>query len=385
MNSETSKIIDDYLISHPPIYDKQGYYDKMSKQLGVSKEGIRKRCRKLGLTHIKINSQVKNGINIDEKKITTEDIKDVVEKVFEKTEERKRLNPKFIAGNKLKSEKWLQIFSDLHYGLNVDKVEVGGLGHYNTKTSRERLEYLINVIGRILEYYPNRPEELYIAFLGDNIENAYMQPNQQSRISIGICQQIIEVEEILIDYIIALSEYFPVIKIFAIVGGNHGRMGKKRNDASPTDNFEYVIYNHMSKRLENMKDIYFNYTSAKHMIVEINDWTFWLEHGDTVRSWMGMPFYGMKREKSNINDMLSKFREHADYLLAGHFHTKANFEDIFMNGSFVGGDAYSIGDLRRMDLPYQKLLGVNKKHGIVWDRNLCLIDDPRKLEIKIYK
>ena len=56
-----------------------------------------------------------------------------------------------------------------------------------------------------------------------------------------------------------------------------------------------------------------------------------------------------------------------------------------MNGSFVGGDAYSIGDLRRMDLPYQKLLGVSKKHGVVWQRDLCLIDDPRKLEIKIYK
>jgi len=381
VNREQNKKINDYLISHPPVYDEKGYYDEMSKILGVSKESIRKRCRKLGLTHIRINSQV-NG---DRKKISLDDIKDVTNKIFDKLKDRKRLNPKYKLSEKLKPEKWLQIFSDLHYGLNVDKVEVGGLGYYNIQTSRERLEYLINVIGRILEYYPNRPEELYIAFLGDNIENAYMQPNQQSRISIGICQQIIEAEELLIDYIIALSKYFPVIKIFAIVGGNHGRMGRKKNDASPTDNFEYLIYNHISKRLADMKDIYFNYTSAKHMIVEINDWKFWLEHGDTVRSWMGIPFYGIKREKDNINGMLAKFREHADYLLAGHFHTKANFEDIFMNGSFVGGDAYSIGDLRRMDLPYQKLLGVNQKHGVVWQRDISLIDDPRKLEIKIYK
>jgi len=71
--------------------------------------------------------------------------------------------------------------------------------------------------------------------------------------------------------------------------------------------------------------------------------------------------------------------------LAGHFHTKASFEDIFMNGSFVGGDGYSIGDLRRMDFPYQKLLGVNKKHGVVWQRDIALIDDPRNLKIKMYK
>lgn len=368
-------------MAHPPVYHVRGYYDEMSNILGVSKEGIRKRCRSLGLANIKINSQVSG----DKKKVNLNDVKDVTNKIFNKLKDRKRLNPKYKINEKLKSEKWLQMFSDLQYGLMVNKIEVGGLGFYDPQVAKERLEYLISVIGRIIQYSPNRPEELYLAFLGDNIENAYMQANQQSRVDFGVCQQIIETEELILDYIVALSKYFPVLKIFAIVGGNHGRMGRKKNDASPTDNFEYLIYNHISKRLADMKDIYFNYTSAKHMIVEINDWKFWLEHGDTVRSWMGIPFYGIKREKDNINAMLAKFREHADYLLAGHFHTKANFEDIFMNGSFVGGDAYSIGDLRRMDYPYQSLLGVNKKHGIIWHRPICLIDDPRKLEIKIYR
>ena len=364
--------------------DEVGYYNRVAEMFNASSEGIRKKCRKLGLAHIKINSQVKGNVK-SSANVTQEDIKKVAEEVYSKLEDRKRLNPKFIKGERLKAEKWLQVFSDLQYGLIVNKVEVGGLGFFNPEVARKRMEYLINVIGRILEYYPNKPEELYIACLGDNIENAYMQDNQQSRISFGICEQVVEMSELLVDMIVALSQFFPVIKLFAVVGGNHGRMGKKRNSASPTDNFEYLIYHFVKQRLEGMKDIHFEFTKAKHMIVEINDWKFWLEHGDTVRSWMGVPFYGIKRELSNINAMLGKFHEHADYLLAGHFHTKAAFEDIFMNGSFVGGDAYSIGDLRRMDLPYQKLLGVNKKHGVVWDRNICLIDDPRKLEIKIYK
>jgi len=383
ITNEESQKVNEYLVTHPPVYDKRGYYTEMSKKLGVSQEGIRKRCRKLGLTHIKINKQVDKIAQ--QPNVTQEDIKSAAEEVYNKLKDRKRLNPKFFKGERLKSEKWLQLFSDLQYGLMVNRVEVGGLGFFSPKIARIRLEYLINVIGRILEYYPNKPEELYIACLGDNIENAYMMANQQSRISFGICEQVIEMSELLVDMIVALSKYFPVIKIFAVVGGNHGRMGRKKNDASPTDNFEYLIYHFIKQRLSNMKDIYFEFTKAKHMIVEINEHKFWLEHGDTVRSWMGVPFYGIKRELSNINAMLGKFHEHADYLLAGHFHTKANFEDIFMNGSFVGGDSYSIGDLRRTDLPYQKLLGVSKKHGVVWQRDLCLIDDPRKLEIKIYK
>lgn len=383
MIGEQSKKVDDYLIAHAPVYNEQGYYTRMSKILDISPDAIRKRCRKLGLTHIRINN-IKNGIK-NQPNITQEDIKSAAEEVYTKLKDRKRLSPKFFKGERLKSEKWLQLFSDLQYGLMVNRIEVGGLGFFNPKVARQRLEYLISVIGRILEYYPNKPEELYIACLGDNIENAYMMANQQSRISFGICEQVIEMSELLVDMIVALSKFFPVIKIFAVVGGNHGRMGRKKNDTSPTDNFEYLIYHFVKQRLSDMKDIYFEFTKAKHMIVEINEHKFWLEHGDTVRSWMGVPFYGIKREMSNINAMLGKFHEHADYLLAGHFHTKANFEDIFMNGSFVGGDSYSIGDLRRMDLPYQKLLGISKKHGVVWQRDLCLIDDPRKLEIKIYK
>jgi len=320
----------------------------------------------------------------DKEKEIFENVKKISEEVLSKLEKRERLKPQYKKG-KLKPEKWLLLLSDIQYGLVVNPVEIGGLGFFSPKIAKERLKYLIETLIDILRYFPNKPEELCIALLGDNIENAYMQDNQQSRIEFGICEQMIELEEMFLDMIIALSKYFPVIKLFAVVGGNHGRMGKKKNSASPTDNFEYLLYHNLEKRLEGMKDIHFNYTKAKHMIIDINDWNFWLEHGDTCKSWAGIPFYGLKREMANINAMLRKFHKQADFLLAGHFHTKANFEDIFMNGSFPGGDAYSVGDLRRMDFPYQKLLGINRKHGVVWDRNICLIDDPRKLKIKIYK
>ena len=357
-------------------YNKQKYY--CNDCGGYPTEGAKKHRDKEDIKPISPKTKQ------DKEKEIFENVKKISEEVLNKLEKRERLEPQYEKGE-LKPEKWLLLLSDIQYGLVVNPVEIGGLGYFSPKVAKERLKYLIETLIDILRYFPNKPEELCIALLGDNIENAYMQDNQQSRIEFGICEQMIELEEMFLDMIIALSKYFPVIKLFAVVGGNHGRMGKKKNSASPTDNFEYLLYHNLEKRLEGMKDIYFNYTKAKHMIIDINDWNFWLEHGDTCKSWAGIPFYGLKREMANINAMLRKFHKQADFLLAGHFHTKANFEDIFMNGSFPGGDAYSVGDLRRMDFPYQKLLGVNKKHGIVWDRNICLIDDPRKLKIKIYR
>jgi len=94
--------------------------------------------------------------------------------------------------------------------LKVNPVEIGHLGEYNPQIAKERLNYLISTLGTILEYYPNKPEELYMIFLGDNIENAYMRANQQSEIAFGICSQVIDVVEMFVDMIIALSKYFPI-------------------------------------------------------------------------------------------------------------------------------------------------------------------------------
>ena len=53
MNNEQSKKINDFLINQPPTQDEVGYYNWVANKFGVSAEGIRKKCRKLGLAHIK--------------------------------------------------------------------------------------------------------------------------------------------------------------------------------------------------------------------------------------------------------------------------------------------------------------------------------------------
>ena len=373
---------EEYILANPPKIGEFGYYKKMAEILGTAEENIRYICRKHNLQKI-VNKQQSEKV-IEEEKDPKEEIEEYISKIYEKVSERKRLEPIIEKHKKLKPEKWIQVFSDLHYGLKVNPLEVGDLGGYNPEIAKQRVQYLASTLCRILEYYPNRPEELYIALLGDNMEGAYMRGNQQANIKFGVCQQIIDIVEIFVDFIVILSRYFPTIKIFAVVGGNHGRPTKSKMDSPTSDNLEQLIYHYAKERLDKMEGISFEYTIAQHMIVEIAGFKFWTEHGDTVRSWTGIPFYGAKREKANINDMLAKFHEHADYMLIAHHHQKASFNEIFMNGSFPGGDIYSIGSLRRMDLPCQKLLGVNEKHGIIWERDVFLIDDPAKLRVKIY-
>jgi len=163
-------------------------------------------------------------------------------------------------------------------------------------------------------------------------------------------------------------------------------MTKAPQDAIPEDNFDNMVYYIIKKQLMGMKGISFSYKpEVQHLIVEINKNLFWIQHGDTIRAWAGIPFYGADREKKNINTMLGKFDIHIPYVLTAHYHTPAEFNDIIMNGSFVGGDTYSVGRLRRMSIPSQNLHGVDDKHGIVWTRRLQLVDKPDKKQVKIYR
>jgi predicted phosphodiesterase len=299
--------------------------------------------------------------------------------------ERRRAFPKKFSKNTewTKAETWVQLVSDLHDGLVVVPGDVGGLSEYNPKITRERMEYLAFTIGKIIQYHTNRPTTLIVPTLGDLIENAIMRGNQRANIAYDLTMQIIDATEIMTDFLLALCRYFPIVKVFGVYG-NHGRSTQSPTNSPPKENFDRLIYWMLQQRLQGNKDLTIEYTDADHMIVEIEDWNFWLEHGDSVRGWMGFPYYGSIREKGSIGATLQIVREQADYLVMGHTHHALTDIDsgLIVNGSVVGGDLYSVGKLRTMNIPHQVLFGVNQKHGVVWERPIALIDDPRQ-DIKI--
>ena len=95
---------------------------------------------------------------------------------------------------------------------------------------------------------------------------------------------------------------------------------------------------------------------------------FLLFHGDNVRN--------VKALESASERMASITGSIPDYTIAGHFHTatdfSTNFGRVILNGSFVGGDIYSLKDLVRASRPVQKMFGIHDKRGITWTYDLDL-------------
>lgn len=269
------------------------------------------------------------------------------------------------------NEEWVLLFSDFHYGQVVKPIEIGNFAQYNTKKAQERLMYLSRTIQHLTEYHTNPPDTLNIFFLGDMIDSVILRASQLATTEIGLVKQIIGCIDLVTQFLISLTGSFKKINCYGI-GGNHSRVTKSFADSVAQDNFDILIYEMVKQKVESIKKIKITYPESTHMIVQIQNHKFWLEHGDTLRSWLGLPFYGANREKGNIQGLLNIFNQGIDYLTIGHFHQYADFNNIIMNGSFVGGDGYSIGRLRRMCMPEQTLFGVSKKYGIVWTRPIQL-------------
>lgn len=357
----------------------------------IKKEGkfICPECDKEYKTHGGFINHYKNthsellDANPKVNKETVDNIKEITQRVVDTLPELKRLEtPKITKGN-LKPESWVLVVSDFHYGQLVKAIEVGGLSEYNPKIARERMTLLADRVIRFREYHPNKPNELVIAGLGDMVDGSILRGNQQSNIEFGVCQQLIEAVEIFADFIVMLAGYFPRIRFYGVYG-NHARLTPNPKDAPPSENFDLLLYHFLQQRLVGVEGVSVDYTEAQHMIVEVNKNNFWLDHGDTVRGWAGYPYYGADRQKNNIMNVLSMFKEKADYMLMGHHHRLAFFNNIIGNGSFVGGDLFSIGKLRRMGIAEQMLFAVNDRHGVVWYRPIQL-SDPSKMSVKVYR
>lgn len=312
-----------------------------------------------------------------------EQVKEVAERVIKSLPELKRLNPPPVKKGDLKKESWILLLSDWHYGQLVKAVEVGGFSEYSPEIARQRLGLLASIIVRVIEYQQNKPQELVIAALGDMVDGSILRGNQQSNIEFGVCRQVIDAVRLIAEFIITLSAHFPKIRVYGVYG-NHARVSPNPKDLPPQENFDLLMYHFIKERLGNQKGITVDYTEAQHMIVEVNKHNFWLEHGDTVKGWAGYPYYGADREKNNILSILSMFQVKAEYLLMGHHHRLSFFNNIIGNGSFVGGDLFSIGKLRRMGIAEQMLLSVDEAHGVVWTRPIKL-SEPKDAVVKIYK
>ena len=265
------------------------------------------------------------------------------------------------------------LLSDLHIGHNHSAEETGGLSTYSLDIFSARMRKLEKKVADIYELHSTlyKLPVLHIFCLGD-IVDGMNESGSWSPVYINNSiydQFIIGFEEISASLGYFLSVFEKVV--FYGVRGNHGRVAKVGSEKDYA-NWDNLCYEMLKHKFENNQRIEFKLTKSWFLSESIKGHNFLLTHGDDLRKASS----AIKSLEFFAADMAGMTRVHPDFTLCGHFHQSGeqstNFGKVIVNGSFVGGDVYSIKNLQRMTLPEQKIFGINDTHGITWRYDLDL-------------
>jgi hypothetical protein len=267
--------------------------------------------------------------------------------------------------------------SDAQVGERTDPASVQGLSNYNINIYKKRLAKWVEKILTFKEQDKASLglNKLVINHLGDQVEGEQIYKGQAFYIDASLSQQLFISIEQEASALMTLAKVFPQIEVYCVVG-NHGRPGNKGENHKET-NFDFIFYICLKKWVEQQTNIKIFISESPSLVVQHGDFIFALNHGDSVKGWGGIPFYGLERTQRRLPDLYGLI---INYGLYGHHHQPVNIADkIIVNGCLPGGSELSINKMGLNSLPSQKIFYFHPKNGINRETNLYL-ENPVKLK-----
>lgn len=270
-------------------------------------------------------------------------------------------------------EDMVLVFSDLHIGHEHTLEETGGLSEYNLDIFVNRLNNLKRAIADIYELHSSlyKIPKLHIMSLGDIVDGANTAGSWSPVwINTPIVDQVMLGYRHISDFIYYMLSIFPEVEMYALYG-NHGRVAPNGAEKK-YNNFDFLCYKYLELEFRDEPRLKINTTKSWWMIKEIQNHKFLMMHGDDVKS-KDPPVKGVAEIEKKMAGLTKII---PNYTVAGHFHNASEFTThngkAILNGSFVGGDVYSLSNSMPGNIPEQKLFGVHPKVGITWTYNINL-------------
>lgn len=276
----------------------------------------------------------------------------------------------------------LPIF-DTQYGQRVVPNDtVGGIGGFDSGVFRARLETYVEKVSALMRSYSagHRLESMVFALGGDMVEGDEIFAGQPWQLEFDPAEQMIGMRDLLayaIDALMEVGASLGTKKASVLcVPGNHGKVGGKRGGARPKGySWDVAVYRLLKERLSNHPIHNFVIERAGNCTFDVAGNLFGMIHGDEVKGWGGLPFYGLTRHDAKMIRTLNVIPQ---YVLLGHHHQPASipigYGEHLMSGNWVG--ANNLSGIVGSNVPSQWAFFVSKEHGVC-DRSLIYLDEKR--------
>jgi len=265
------------------------------------------------------------------------------------------------------------IISDCHIGEEFTLEETGGLGEYNLNIFKQRVDNLTYAATDIVDLHSRiyTLKTLHLFCLGDIVAGMNdVGAWSPIYINMPIFEQFVEGVEALAQMIDHWLTIFEDINFYGVFG-NHGRVSKRGSEKEYV-NWDFMTYQFLMCRFKNNPRVKFNVPKTWWIFEKIRSHKFLIVHGDDMKgmAWPAKSLLDFEQK------MIGILKDIPDYTIAGHYHSAAelstNHGKVLLNGSFIGGDIYSLKNLQRSSLPEQKIFGIHDRRGITWTYDLNL-------------
>lgn len=244
------------------------------------------------------------------------------------------------------------VFGDWHYGM----ITQNAFNQYNTEICKSRVRCVVQKVADRLELH--RCQKLHVVVLGDLFHGSI---HTSARVSSEelVCEQIMEVSEILAQAINELSQFARETLVY-MTYGNHGRTIPDKNDSIHRDNLERVIPWWLTQRLRNNESVKIvEDTGNEFLFINAAGHELCACHGDLD---------SVKSSPRLLTTLFYKrFGKDIEYILLGDKHHRESFEELGVTavicGALCGSDDYANGK-RLYSTPSQMLLIVSPRYGV---------------------
>lgn len=257
--------------------------------------------------------------------------------------------------------------SDLHVGEFIRPEETEGFGSFNWLIAQQRMfQYTEKLIGWTAMHRRSfLVPKLHIFAKGDYVSGDIHDELRRTN-EFPTPVQAVNAGHLLGEFIARLSAHYDEIEVDCVGADNHGRLvPKPQKKQKAANSFSFIVHAIAQKYVANSKNVKFVIAEGMKMVVPVNGHSFLIEHGDEVKAYMGIPYYGMGRMLGR--EARRRMREEGlrfNYWSIGHWHVPAIVEgEILVNGSLSGTSEYDHSQGRHAD-PAQVSYMVHPKYGV---------------------
>lgn len=237
-------------------------------------------------------------------------------------------------------------FSDWHIGEVIEADETEGFGRFNWAIAQERIASMTDSFLEQTKLFQTvfKIPNLYVLGLGDfvsgDIHGELLKTNE-----FPLPVQTAKAGFLFAEAVRKLSGHFKQTTVVEVGADNHGRLtAKPQFKQKAANNMSFLVYTIANARLEQLSNVAIDFPMGMRHLVNINGCKYLLEHGDTIKSWQGIPYMGMSRHMMKEGFKRMQTPLGFDYMVIGHFHVPALVEGkIIINGSLSGTSEFDHG------------------------------------------